>query len=167
MRVECQNCRTFLEDSECREAKDLLERHSFGDIFSDLECPKCGALCYPIDWEDHGTNLARGLLLSVLGVCPEPQCYKPRQFWNVEWENGPSSEMERIKTALQKKITEDHYYDQARFWFNICRRDPYRNLDGKRIVDEREYLEIVLVVKDDPKQCQQYFYFNLKELTEK
>lgn len=53
MKVECQNCEKVLEDSECREAKDLLERHSFGDIFSDLECPRCGALCYPVNtgWE--------------------------------------------------------------------------------------------------------------------
>lgn len=53
MRVKCQDCKKVLEDSECKDAKDLLERHTLGDIFSDLECPYCGALCDSVNtgWE--------------------------------------------------------------------------------------------------------------------
>lgn len=53
MLCECQNC-GFSDDSEkLPPAKDLLLRHTFGDTFSNVECPKCGALCVPIEGKDE------------------------------------------------------------------------------------------------------------------
>jgi hypothetical protein len=43
----CQNCDW---QGECAvPARDLHKRHLPGDVFSDLECPKCGALVHPLD----------------------------------------------------------------------------------------------------------------------
>ncbi len=45
---ECQNCGFQDDESKFKEAKDLFERHAPGDTFSDIECPHCGALAFPI-----------------------------------------------------------------------------------------------------------------------
>ena len=72
MRVKCQDCKKVLEDSECKDAKDLLERHTLGDIFSDLECPYCGALCDSVNtgWEKE---FVRRLLENFPGLHPKSE----------------------------------------------------------------------------------------------
>lgn len=69
MKVQCQDCKKILEDSECKDAKDLLQRHTLGDIFSDLECPDCGALCDLVNtgWEKE---FVRRLLENFPGLHP-------------------------------------------------------------------------------------------------
>ena len=49
LKVECQNCSWKGTEDKCKPAKDVECRHELGDIFSDIECPKCGALCYPVN----------------------------------------------------------------------------------------------------------------------
>lgn len=48
MRLHCEDCDWTGTDDEANPAQDITERHSIGCIYSDMECPKCGALCYPI-----------------------------------------------------------------------------------------------------------------------
>ncbi len=48
MKVKCQNCGWVGSDEECAEAEDVEQRHEVGDVFSNLECPRCDALCYPL-----------------------------------------------------------------------------------------------------------------------
>ena len=45
---ECQDCGTEFAENQLNEAKDLLNRLEPGDIFTDKECPSCGALCQKI-----------------------------------------------------------------------------------------------------------------------
>lgn len=67
--VQCQNCGWAGEYGQCLPAKDIGERHTLGDVFSNIECPDCGALCYPDDptevspwWdEEAGAKLLREL----------------------------------------------------------------------------------------------------------
>jgi hypothetical protein len=42
---ECQDCGTEWAENQCNEARDLLQRLEPGDIYTDKECPSCGALC--------------------------------------------------------------------------------------------------------------------------
>ena len=48
MRARCQDCGHVDDVENLPEAKDVLERHTMGDIFSDVECPHCGAICLPV-----------------------------------------------------------------------------------------------------------------------
>ena len=43
----CANCNHVDDYSELPPAKDLTMRCAPGDVFSDVECPQCGALCFP------------------------------------------------------------------------------------------------------------------------
>lgn len=43
----CDNCGQQAARSELTPAKDLFSRLEPGGIFTDVECPDCGALCYP------------------------------------------------------------------------------------------------------------------------
>lgn len=46
----CQDCGHTAPESEFPEAMGLLRgRLQVGDIFTDRECPECGALAYPAD----------------------------------------------------------------------------------------------------------------------
>ena len=45
---KCQNCQWDGPQEACKPAKDVHMRHVPGDVFSDLECPECGALCFPV-----------------------------------------------------------------------------------------------------------------------
>ena len=45
---ECDNCSKQFTEDQCNEAKDILMRMERGSIFTDLECPECGALCYSV-----------------------------------------------------------------------------------------------------------------------
>jgi hypothetical protein len=47
-RYTCANCTWVGSEAQTVDAPDALLRHSIGDIFSDRECPECGALCYPL-----------------------------------------------------------------------------------------------------------------------
>jgi DNA-directed RNA polymerase subunit RPC12/RpoP len=44
----CADCDTEWHENQCNPAKDLPQRLTVGDVYTDLECPSCGALCYPI-----------------------------------------------------------------------------------------------------------------------
>ena len=43
----CQNCSFSGGEDDFIGAKHIESRHEIGDPYSDLECPKCGALAYP------------------------------------------------------------------------------------------------------------------------
>jgi hypothetical protein len=45
---KCANCGFKANYADLPDAKDLDKRHGIGDVFSDAECPKCGALCFPV-----------------------------------------------------------------------------------------------------------------------
>ena len=67
---ECDNCQKKWTESECNQAKHILSRVERGSIFTDLECPECGALCYSIgterpQQEDHWQALVHHI--SVMG----------------------------------------------------------------------------------------------------
>lgn len=49
MKLKCQNCRFTADEGEFPDAERILERHLIGDMFSDLECPVCGALAFPLE----------------------------------------------------------------------------------------------------------------------
>ena len=44
---QCQNCGYENTRDALPHAKDLSQRIEIGDPFTDVECPECGALCYP------------------------------------------------------------------------------------------------------------------------
>lgn len=48
MKCQCESCAYKADYKSLPPAKDLFERVHIGGIFSDVECPKCGALCFPI-----------------------------------------------------------------------------------------------------------------------
>ena len=50
---ECQNCDYVAPYSELPKAKDILERMEPGDMFTDVECPACGALCFEVEYEEE------------------------------------------------------------------------------------------------------------------
>jgi len=43
----CDNCEYEARQQTLPPAQDIYSRLSIGDMFSDVECPKCHALCYP------------------------------------------------------------------------------------------------------------------------
>ena len=49
---QCDNCEGVWDESELPQAKDILMRQSLGGTFSDVECPDCGALCFPLEGAD-------------------------------------------------------------------------------------------------------------------
>jgi hypothetical protein len=48
-RHRCDNCRAIWKADELEGTKDLENRVDSGSIVSSGECPKCGALCYPVE----------------------------------------------------------------------------------------------------------------------
>jgi hypothetical protein len=52
MRVCCDNCAWEGGDDETQPANDITERHALGVVYSDLDCPECAGLCYPVDPRD-------------------------------------------------------------------------------------------------------------------
>lgn len=46
---KCDNCGFKAMYNELPLAKRLEERLDVGGMYTDVECPKCGALCYPCD----------------------------------------------------------------------------------------------------------------------
>jgi predicted RNA-binding Zn-ribbon protein involved in translation (DUF1610 family) len=61
-KYECQNCGFQDEVGNLPIAKDQAERHAPGDKFSDVECPHCGALCFPAK-----DNTEKELHIVVIG----------------------------------------------------------------------------------------------------
>jgi hypothetical protein len=47
--LRCADCQYEAGEDEFVPARDVWERNSLGDAFSDLECPECGALAFPVD----------------------------------------------------------------------------------------------------------------------
>jgi len=48
MKYECDNCNHQGTEENLPDVKKLFSRLTVGGIFTDKECPKCGALCFPI-----------------------------------------------------------------------------------------------------------------------
>lgn len=48
-KYSCNNCNYTAKESKFDEAKDLWQRMDPGDTFTDKECPKCGALAFPVE----------------------------------------------------------------------------------------------------------------------
>lgn len=46
---ECDNCAFQGEDHRFKPARDISERIMPGMIYTNLECPHCGGLAYPLD----------------------------------------------------------------------------------------------------------------------
>jgi hypothetical protein len=47
IKYQCQNCDYSTESqSDLAEIKHFLQRHTYGDLIANGECPDCGALCY-------------------------------------------------------------------------------------------------------------------------
>jgi len=50
---ECDNCGRAWSEGELKEPRDLVQRLDPGGTFPSGECPKCGALCYPMAlWDE-------------------------------------------------------------------------------------------------------------------
>jgi hypothetical protein len=45
----CGNCGRKFDEDSLLEPKHLWQRLLPGDTFPSGECPKCGALCYPVE----------------------------------------------------------------------------------------------------------------------
>ena len=48
MKLQCDNCSHTADYDDFPEAEDFHTRNSIGFLFSDKECPKCGALAFPV-----------------------------------------------------------------------------------------------------------------------
>lgn len=51
-KFECVDCGEVFTEDQLLPAKDVLQRNTVGETFSDVECPDCGALCFPYQPED-------------------------------------------------------------------------------------------------------------------
>lgn len=47
--VKCQNCEWVGPESACKEIQHLTQRVAVGEPMPVGECPKCGALCHPVE----------------------------------------------------------------------------------------------------------------------
>ena len=56
MIVHCQNCGWTGDYNDAVPAHEITQRHSIGDIYSDVECPDCAALCYPVEPQPETTT---------------------------------------------------------------------------------------------------------------
>lgn len=63
----CPSCDHKDEYDNLPEARDIEQRHEIGVPYSDVECPECGALCYPEESEPKATQ-ARFEVLIAEGV---------------------------------------------------------------------------------------------------
>lgn len=65
---KCQNCGHVARYDDLPDAENVDQRHTFGDVFSDVECPECHAICLPLTIEDKlemaidALNAAQGYL---------------------------------------------------------------------------------------------------------
>jgi hypothetical protein len=48
MKYECQNCGRKAEGAKLPPVDDPQMRFEPGDVYTDRQCAKCGALCYPL-----------------------------------------------------------------------------------------------------------------------
>lgn len=51
MKVKCQDCEWTGPIADCKPAKNLTQRVAVGESMPAGECPKCGALCHPVEPE--------------------------------------------------------------------------------------------------------------------
>jgi hypothetical protein len=75
MRVSCSSCDFEGDQAQATLATAILARHSLGDLFSDVECPTCFALCYPTQPEDAYpfTQIAfEEILETVVALADKP-----------------------------------------------------------------------------------------------
>ena len=65
---ECDNCYSVFSASKLKDIQDLEQRLNPGGEVPSGECPKCGALCYPIKAASNPVYLLQnsGLEISVL-----------------------------------------------------------------------------------------------------
>ena len=49
MRYECDNCGYRANPENLPDAQNLYVRLDPGGLYTDKECPKCGALCFPVE----------------------------------------------------------------------------------------------------------------------
>ena len=54
---ECGNCGYQADHENLPEAQDLYDRVDVGGIFTDVECPECGALCFPVEPEPESNTI--------------------------------------------------------------------------------------------------------------
>ena len=75
MRVSCSSCDFEAEAAEADRATAVLARVRLGELFSDVECPTCGALCFPSEPEDRWPFVAvdlPDLIASVKRLAAKP-----------------------------------------------------------------------------------------------
>jgi len=63
----CQSCSFIGKESEFNPAKNITSRHEIGDTYSDLECPGCGALAYPLPDSEHAIIL-RAIIKELIAA---------------------------------------------------------------------------------------------------
>lgn len=53
MKYKCGNCGRIADEKKLPYAEDIHMRLEPGEIYTDRQCPKCGALCYPHETGDR------------------------------------------------------------------------------------------------------------------
>ncbi len=75
----CDNCSHCAQYQDLPSAKDLAERIDEAGPKTDRECPKCGALCYPVNQEE--TEDPATLALQRLAMAAyHPDDYNPDEL---------------------------------------------------------------------------------------
>ena len=64
---ECANCTLKLKRDLLPPAKDLSKRFAPGDVYTDKECPRCGALCFPSETPEDRIKARFSNLLEGIG----------------------------------------------------------------------------------------------------
>lgn len=74
---QCNNCEHTDDYRSLPQARDLLERFEPGETYTDVECPQCGALCFPVDVAEPETapqpsgKLTLGSFRHMTGSMPD------------------------------------------------------------------------------------------------
>ncbi len=64
--MQCDMCGDKQPYATLPKAKDLHERLDLGGPYTDVECPECGALCYPV--EEKQEHRDHRVVIRVTGV---------------------------------------------------------------------------------------------------
>ena len=51
LNMKCDGCGLVADYEDLTPARDLSMRLTVGGLYSDVECPECGALCFPVKGE--------------------------------------------------------------------------------------------------------------------
>jgi ribosomal protein L37E len=101
MKLKCANCGFTADEKKMNPAQDIFERNDIGCAYSDLECPKCGALCFPVDkklpLKEDPVQLRK--LVKILGDALESTTGAVEYYH--EREGAPETRKE-VKAALTK-----------------------------------------------------------------